>query len=430
MLKFLVPFIALLAMLTGCGSSGTPASVTQGTSDMLWDTLVPPQTAVTNSGRAAIDDQGRVMLVWRTTTGTYASINTNGDWSPPVNLGQVGFINPISIVSANDNFAVFWQVRNGNMIELYCARYDSGVWQPTTALGSFAADALRLDAAMFSDGSLFIIYSIVSPDGLQAYSRRFDVSQGWQSPEPLGQTLFTCGFHRSGKAVIAWSDSTDNAYVRSYDVNGSWAAPVSIGQYSYVTAHSVAINGAGDAMVVVSTASDIRVATNMQGAGWTQLMPIFQKEQSTSYTPPQLALDRDGNAMLVFAVSSSSARYLAIQYTSSSGWQQPVDINWGKVPDLLQLVNNLKADEAGNYLLVWQGYDAIPGIEHVYCSRFQYGVGWKAPEYMGKLDTDAAFPNIAMNQLGEAVATWWNIYPPMDANSTVTTMSLGIGLFH
>lgn len=397
---------------------------------MYWDMLLPPQTAEANNSysRAAIDDNGRVMLVWYTTAGTYASTYTNGAWSQAVNLGQGGYIN--SVVSANDSFAVFWQVRNGSTIELYCARYDSGVWQPTAALGAFAADSLYVDAAMFSDESLFIIYRTTGGlDAPQGYSRRFDVSEGWQPPEALGQFQWSVsGFHRFGKAVIAWADSSNRAaFVRSYDVNSGWTAPVSIGQYTNLTAHSAAINGAGNAMVAFSTVNDIRVATTVQGSGWTQLMPIFQKEQSTLYLPPQLALDSDGNAMLVFADPFSlPARYLAIRYASSCGWQQPVDINWGKLPDPLQLGNNLKVDEAGNYLLVWHGYDALPGIEHVYSSRYKFGTGWQAPKYLGRQDADTIFPRVAMNRRGEAVAVWLNTHPPGDANAV---MSLGIGLF-
>jgi Bacterial Ig-like domain len=404
------------------------------TRDGLWDTLPkPPQASDPNTAKVAIDDNGRVLLVWATTSGSYvSSAFDNGAWTAASLLWQ-GDLN--SVISANDSYAVFSQVRNGSTIELYCSRYVGGAWQPTELVAAVDATSLYVIPTIFSDNSLFVIYWYYGgADGSHAYSRRFINNQGWQTSVALGDqtaSWYVGGFHRSGKAVIAWvspNSTSGTAFAQCYDVSSGWSSPVAIGQYEFLTAHSAAVNSSGQSMVAFSTSNDIKIASTRSSADWTQLTPVYQKQPAVFYTPPQIAMDNLGNAMLVATEGAASSRYFAIRYDSKYGWQQPVDISGGRIPDPLQLGNTLKVDESGNYLLLWYGYDTLPGgIEHVYSSRYQYGVGWYTPVILGRQDADALFAKVAMNQRGEAVAVWSNFYPPGDANFT---MSLGVGLFH
>lgn len=406
------------------------------TRDGLWNILTTiPQGSEPNTSRAAIDDNGRVMLSWSTVSGTYSSFLDSGAWTTPVLLGQGGYVD--SVVSVNNNYAVFWQVRSGSRIQLYCARYIDGAWQPTEALASVDATAMYVSPTMFSDNSLIMIYWFNGgTDGSHAYSRRFINDQGWQADVVLtDQTAwYIIGFHRSGKAVITWKSQVGDqnmAYAQNYDVNSGWSTPVAIGQYEYLTAHSATVNSSGQSMVAFSTAIDMRIASNTQNSGWTQLQPVYQKQAgSFLYSPPQIAMDYLGNVMLVDTEHSpSSNRYFAIRYDSKNGWQQPIDISGGRIPDIMQFSNTLKVDESGNYLLVWQGYDTLPfGIEHTYSSRFQRdGLGWEPPIYLGRQNADTLFAKIAMNHSGGAVAVWQDFYPPNPADFT---MSLGVGVFH
>ncbi|MDO9264822.1 MAG: Ig-like domain-containing protein, partial [Desulfosalsimonadaceae bacterium] len=282
------------------------------TRDGLWNILTTiPQGSEPNTSRAAIDDNGRVMLSWSTLSGTYFSFLDGGAWTTPVLLGQGGYIH--SVVSVNNNYAVFWQVRSGRIIQLYCARYIDGAWQPTEALASVDATAMYVSPTIFSDNSLIMIYWFNGgADGSHAYSRRFINNQGWQADVALtDQTAwYITGFHRSGKAVITWKSPVgdqDMAYAQNYDVNSGWSTPVAIGQYAYLTAHSATVNSSGQSMVAFSTAIDMRIASNTQNSGWTQLQPVYQKrEGSFLYSPPQIAMDYLGNVMLVATEHSPS----------------------------------------------------------------------------------------------------------------------------
>ncbi|MBT0653519.1 Ig-like domain-containing protein [Geomobilimonas luticola] len=399
------------------------------TRDGLWDMFEPPRGSESNTSQAAIDDNGRVMLAWSTTAGTYASFLVNGAWAAPVLLGEGGYL--YSVVAANDSYAVFWQVNNGNTIKMYCARFVDGAWQPAETFATMDAVSFNAISTIFSDNSLFVIYMFNGgADGAQAYSRRFIPNRGWQPPVALAEqnAWFVGGFHRSGKAVIAWANrgnALNTGYAQSYDVNSGWSAPVAIGEYAYLTAHSAAVNSSGKSMVAFSTMNDIRIASTTPGAGWTPLVPVYQKQAGdlyAFYTIPQIAMDDLGNAMLVTSeTSASSHRHLAIRYDSNNGWQQPVDISGGRRTDLL-LHNSLQVDESGNYLLVWYGYDTSGGSEHIYSSRYQNGIGWSSPTYLCRQDVDAAFAKVSMNSRGEAVAVWLYFYP--------SVMGLGVGLFH
>jgi hypothetical protein len=394
----------------------------------------PPQGSESDTSKTAIDDNGRVMLAWSTLAGTYSSFFINGAWTTPVLLGQGGYLN--SVVSGSDSYAVFWQVRNGSTIQMYCARFVGGTWLPTETFSTVGAVSFYVIPTVFADNSLLVIYWFNGgADGPQAYSRRFITNQGWQTSVALTEpnAWYVGGFHRSGKAVIAWANngiSGATAYAQSYDNNSGWAAPVAVGQYNYLTAHSAAVNSSGQGMVAFSAVNNFSVASSNLSSGWSQLTTVYQKQPAVFYTPPQIAMDSLGSAMLVASEGSlTSHRYFAIRYDFITGWQQPVDISGGKTPDLMQHLSNLTVDDSGNYLLVWYGYDTLPldGIEHVFGSRYQNGVGWGLPSNLGRQDADALYPKVSVNPRGEAVAIWSNFYPPGFSNFT---MSLGVGLFH
>jgi hypothetical protein len=375
-----------------------------------------------------------VLLAWSTTEGTFSSFYDNGAWTVPVLLGQGGYVT--NVVSANKSFAVFWQVRNGSKNQLYCARYVGGAWEPAASFATIDDSSPFVIPTIFSDNSLFVIYWYYGGvNGSRVYSLRLIDGQGWQPSIAVADQSVdwvVAGSHRSGKAVIAWSSAgypPSTAYVQTYDVDTGWSPAVSIGQYEYLTAHSATVNSRGQFMATFSTVDDILVASRMNGTGWTQLTSVYQKQQGVFYSPPQVVLDNLGNAMLVSAQAISPPYgYLAMRYDNAEGWQQAVEVSGGRFPDLLLVISTLVVDESGNYLLVWSGYDTLPGgIEHVYSSRYRIGVGWELPEYLGRQDVDAAFAKVSMNQRGEAVAIWSNFYPPGFGDYT---LSLGVGVFH
>ena len=401
------------------------------TRDGQWETLNPPANIDPNSSRTAINDSGKVLLTWSTTDGTYTSFFENGVWTPAVNIGESGYIN--EVVTTNNDFAVFWQNRYNNNIKLYCAQYRNGDWQPAYVVASVDASAVYIAPAIFSDGSIFIIYWYSGSDGPHASSRRYILSEGWQDAESLGAiSWLTSGFDKSGKAIIAWSDTTNTpntAYVKKYDIESGWSAPISVGQYSRLNPNSAVINGKGDSMVSFSELNNIMVAHSINNKDWNTLSTVYTREPNFIYTPPLMAIDFDGNVMLVMAkLSQESSKYLAIRYNSVNGWDNPIEINQTKIPDPMQMKSSLKSDELGNFMLIWFGYDSLPdGIEHVYSSRYQKDVGWNAPVYVGRQDADALFPIYSMNRRGEVAAVFLNFYPPGYDNFT---MSLGMGLFH
>ena len=92
----------------------------------------------------------------------------------------------------------------------------------------------------------------------------------------------------------------------------------------------------------------------------------------------------------------------AARFTVGVGWSAHKRISNGSLhadqPDVA-------ISESGDIVAVWRQHDGTR--ENIWSARYQPSVGWSTPETIESLDSGSATtPQIAINSLGEAMATW------------------------
>jgi hypothetical protein len=126
---------------------------------------------------------------------------------------------------------------------------------------------------------------------------------------------------------------------------------------------------------------------------------------------PQIATDAHGNALAVWFQSDGthwniwSNRYTAVPgcNTAGTGWGSPVLLETDNAGDAFG--PRIAMDASGNALAVWFQSDGTRF--NIWSSRYTVCHGWDTPVLIETDNAgDAAFPQIAMDSNGNALALW------------------------
>lgn len=144
------------------------------------------------------------------------------------------------------------------------------------------------------------------------------------------------------------------------------------------------------------TTNSVLTSRLLAESGWgaADLMP-------DAISPPRLAMNRFGYAMMVWRLEPS-ARLVAARFDPATGWTAPelIDVTTGN-PSSTPLV---AMDSAGNAIVVWD--DSGAGLDRpdtVLANRYGVGSGWGTPLVIASSDQDAKVTSLAMNRAGDAV---------------------------
>jgi hypothetical protein len=135
---------------------------------------------------------------------------------------------------------------------------------------------------------------------------------------------------------------------------------------------------------------------------------------------PQMAMDASGNAFAVWRQdytdpSSGYSGYVvwANRYTNGSGWGTAAIINNGYMDSgYPPLYAQIAMDANGNAIAVWEQYN--PGsfggsnISSIWANRYTAGMGWGTAAVIQNdvSSTQSAYPQVAMDANGNAIAVW------------------------
>jgi surface antigen len=254
-------------------SAPSPAGVLAGTNQGAF----PP--------RAAMDDNGNALIVWRhafgSVDGIFMSEYRNGIWTQPTSTGQhispVGQLpqNPQVAMDNNGNAIIVWQQSDGGFTQIYKSEYRNGAW---THPANLAVN--------------------ISPDGQDA-----------SAPQ--------VAMDNNGNAIIVWlqSDGSFSQVYKSEYRGGVWAHPTNL-----ATDHisfdgraaggpQVAMDNNGNALIVWQQPDDIGTRavfkSEYRSGAWhhpaglaDNVSPATQDSQRAG--GPRVAMDDNGNAMIVW----------------------------------------------------------------------------------------------------------------------------------
>lgn len=141
--------------------------------------------------------------------------------------------------------------------------------------------------------------------------------------------------------------------------------------------------------------------TNNVGWGEAELIESVNTEV---VTVPQIAMDPNGNALVVWTQSDGAEVILwSNTFSEESGWagEEPVSNNdFGPVGS-----PKVKIDDAGNGMLVWSQSDGT--AESIWANRYLVNSGWGIAARIETSDNAASSPVIELDAMGDAIAAWF-----------------------
>ena len=259
----LVVIVAGVAFVFSCGGGGG------GSDGPAWRHPSSPDSAISlagsnpNSVKAAINDSGDAVVVWRQLDGTndcgnacyrlFISERRGGQWTHPQTVAD-GIGTPGEDVawpqvdmSADGDAVLAWQQRvsGGATYNVYRMEYDtiSATWESPAKVNPDSHYGANPMVAMDNAGNALIAYAKMGTYGL--FKTQYSASaETWDAPvkfDPGGTTNFTSNLNLdmcdSGNAVIVWRQwgSTDAPLYRSdfgFSTAGTWTHPLNMADHT------------------------------------------------------------------------------------------------------------------------------------------------------------------------------------------------------
>lgn len=375
-------------------------SIWASVNDAGSQTQVQPQTIGTENTGAAyaprvdMDQDGNAVAAWCQYDGSLFSVYVNmydsgsGAWAgaTEVDLDTGGHAFQPQLYMAGGNAVVVWYQHDGVRYSIFSSRYEavSGTWgEPLAVENDDAGDAYYPELDGNSSGFVMAVWKQFDGEKYSVWANRYDLVAGtW------------------GIAEVIENNNLNHA---NYPV--------------------VAVNSAGDAFVswYMYEGSSYRIYGNRydsKTATWGEAVPVEDVCEGDGYTPV-VAIDDNSNVIVVWIEDNGAGYALnARRYDAEkSAWTNTVQLDSGESGDADS--PRIAIDAEGNAVVVWQQFSVNCNIK---ASRYDVTTGtWGAMESLCDdiaRDTDihteiadnstvnAYDPIVVFDPSGRAVVIW------------------------
>ena len=247
-----------------------------------------------------------------------------------------------------------------------------------------------------------------------------------------------------GEAIAVWCyDNGSNEIVQASvrpASGGAWQAPVQLSEAGRnASAPVVRIDPAGEAIVaweLFDGSHQIVQASVRPEAGGAWTSPVTLSDPGDDSYSPQIGLDPSGEAIAVWELynGSNAIAQASVRPQAGGAWQTPVDLSETNHEAYApQIAVNAK----GEAIAVWAFDNGSHAIAQA-SVRPQAGGAWQTPVDISETASYASEPQVALNDEGEAVATWdlWSTEELVQVSvrsaggSWQTPVTLGRGQFN
>jgi hypothetical protein len=232
------------------------------------------------------------------------------------------------------------------------------------------------------------------------WSAAEDVSGG--CPDARGVEL---AVSPAGRAVVVWEcPKGGNTVVQAVTrrPGGSWSAPHDLSAFGHdAHAPQVALDRAGDALAVWarSNGTDVVVQSALQRANGAWLAPEDVSGAGFDVDRPDVALSAAGNGFAVWQASDGVNTVIqAAARTAARSWSRPQTLSSGGYSERPQV----GVDSAGDAVAVWSYRAANVRVE----AAVHRAGGWAQAETLSSAGADALQPQVDVNPSGNAIAAW------------------------
>jgi hypothetical protein len=212
-------------------------------------------------------------------------------------------------------------------------------------------------------------------------------------------------FDASGNALAVWQGNGTDDIIQSSSrpAGGVFAAPVDVSAGGALDPQ-VAFDASGNALAVWerSNGSNFIVQSSFRPAGGAFGAPVDLSATGHDAGNPQVAFDRSGNAVAVWARSNGSNNIVQSSFRPAGGaFGATVDLSATGQSALLPQV---AFDASGNALAVWARLNGTNEI--VQSSLRPAGGAFATPVDLSATGQDAFDPQVAFDASGNALAVW------------------------
>jgi hypothetical protein len=371
----------------------------------------------------ASNGPGDAIVVWQRASLVQAVTRERGSsaWSTPVDVAE-GRCPDIALTESGDAIVVFTKgdVYSTNTVFQAAFRPRGSEWEPPVTLsdgplsggGTVAVDpkgnAVAIGARFL--GRRYVVQASYRAASTGAWRPATDLSDS-AGNSPRGHDV---ALDRAGNAVAVFARTGPvadrpilQARVRSVST-GEWSPAVDLaGPYLDVGSISVAVDRAGNATAawIATDAESVRetvmAAYRPAGGSWSLAAPISPAADLTRDL--QLAVSETGLAAALWT-QTYVGRYgvvkAAVRPAASRAWQAPVDLQTG-ASGVFPSETSLALDPRGNAVALWTVAETLRAA-----LREAATDAWLPSEELASSNNGLAWPSVALDGAGSAVATW------------------------
>jgi hypothetical protein len=397
-----------------------------------------------------MDNIGNAIIVWGQYDGSYGQIYKseyrNGVWTNPSSLsdhispdGQSAG-DPQIAMDNNGNAIIVWeQYDSSNNYQIFKSEYRNGVWtNPANLTDNISPDGLGVgmpQVAMDNNGNAIIVWEQYdSSNNYQIFKSEYR-DGAWTNPASVADHISPEGggnadslypevaMDNNGNAIIVWKQYNGINYkiFKSEYRNGVWHNPTSLSDYINPDGTSpafdpqVAMDNNGNAVIVWSQSdgSNYQIFKSEYRNGvWTNPSSLADNisPQGQDSFNPQVAMDNNGNAIIVWYQRDESNIYQIFKSEYRKDvWTNPSSLSDHISPDGQHAwYSRVAMDGNGNAVIVW--YQSDGSNYQIFKSEYRNGV-WINPSSLSDNISpdgqDAFDPHVAMDNNGNAIIVWY-----------------------
>jgi hypothetical protein len=260
------------------------------------------------------------------------------------------------------------------------------------------------------------------------------VNKTWRHPASLADNISPDGSAAiqprvaadAGSAIIVWQQN-DGSFSRAYKSeyrNSVWTHPTTTAERfdpggAHVMSQQTAVDGSGNAIIVwVQDQMGIYKSEYRSGV-WshpTSSADRVNNSGTTGASVPQVAMDNNGNAIIVWQQSDGSRQQIYMREYRAGNWSPVPALTSRFSPSGQDAYNpQVAMDNNGNSIVVWEQNDGTTAntYSQIYKREYRSGAWSPVPALTSRVSPTgehAFWPQVAMDDRGNAMITWMQHY--------------------
>lgn len=384
-----------------------------------------------------MNPNGEAILVWQgyDDAGSYigvfrASKNGPVNWSSEEMLSTPGrnSINPSVAINGSGQTSGVWEQADSSFYVRASTGTFDGSWLVAESISQGSSNDIFPKTAIDTQGNALSVWQKKVPTGYTVYGT-IRSNGSWAQEVAISGVSKTIPFpqismNTSGKAVTVWKRFTTltNIIEASSYSSGNWSEAVALSNPSYnASSAQVALSDSNTAIAVwqLSLGNDIIIQTAVRSSEgvWGEASTLSQ--DSGKNTSPQIDINNGGKAVAIWVSENSTTGLSQIQaavYTNGS-WGNPVNLSdsFSAAGNPQICINNM-GTAAATWIAEGQVQAAVMNNQNV----------WQATSTISMEGQTCSNPQIAIANSGSCVTAWSALVNNnLEIQSAFYTQSMG-----